>query len=238
MISWGRIPGIAGAVLLAHGCGAESRGWVLWEREPTAIDACADCTYRFALDGLAATLEHGGTDGVSYVDVCPGDGVLVGYAGTLQDVPVEINGAASVITVIGSLKATCASVAISRAGDLAITPAADPLPTRGEATNPATWSLTCLPGEVIVGVGGRSGIFLDAISVVCARPSLTQSTSGPTITLSGENAVGINGGDGGNAFDDRCPTGQLARGHSLRSGIWINSFGLVCGAPSFSIAGG
>jgi hypothetical protein len=39
------------------------------------------------------------------------------------------------------------------------------------------------------------------------------------------------GGDGGMPFEQACPAGQLARGEALRSGEWIDAFGLVCGTP-------
>jgi hypothetical protein len=232
------LTGIAVAAMLLTDCGAETRGWVLWERETQILDAeaCPDCTYRFALDGLSTTNEQGGTDGVRYVDVCPADGVLVGYSGVLRDVPAQINGTDTVITVVGSLRATCAAVALSDSG-VAITPTAEMLPVRGDATTPATWSQTCPLGELIVGFDSQAGIFLDRVSFVCGKADIVPSTSGPTLAVSVGNALPPAGGNGGGVFQDRCPQGQVARGQSLRSGEWINSFALVCGAASFTIAG-
>lgn len=232
-------PAIALAILLAQGCTAETRGWVLWERAPETpgLDAgCADCTYRFALGSLAITTEHGGTDGSSHVDACPADGALVGYAGTLQQVSVEINGTSSSITVVGSLRGTCASVAISAGGELAITPTAEQLPTRGDAASPPTWWQTCPEGEVVVGYDGRAGIFLDQVSFVCARAAIAQSASGPRMTTSAEHRLQPAGGDGGSPFNEHCGADQIAHGQSLRSDQWINSFALVCGTPSFVVA--
>jgi hypothetical protein len=231
--------GIAVAAILLTGCG-ETRAWVLWERENQVLgtDAgCADCTYRLTLEGLTTTTQRGGTDGTAYVDVCPADGALVGYGGTLQEVPVEVNGAGAMITVIGSLRATCATVALSGNDVLVITPTAETLPARGDATKQATWSQTCPQGEVVVGFDAQAGIFLDRIAFVCGRADVAMSASGPTLTVSVQNALPATGGDGGYVFQDRCPQGQVARGQDLRSGQWINSFALVCGAPSFALTG-
>jgi hypothetical protein len=231
---------IAAAAFVLAGCGAETRGWVLSEHGLEALDAdasCVSCTYRFAIDGLTTTGQRGGTDGTAFVDVCPADGVLVGYSGTLQDVPVEVNGVSGVITVLGSLRGTCASVALSGNGDLVITPTAETVPARGDATQPATWSQACPQGQVIVGVDAQAGIFLDRISFVCGQVDVTLSAAGPTLSVSVGNALPATGGDGGAAFQDRCAQGQVARGQDLRSGVWINSFALVCGTPSFPVAG-
>jgi hypothetical protein len=228
---------IAAAAVLFAGCG-ETRAWVLWEPESQAPDAsCLDCTYRFALDGLATTTPRGGTTGAGYVDVCPADGVLVGYGGTLQDLPVTVNGVDSAIRIIGSLRATCAAVALAGPGGLVITPTGDPLPARGNETDPAVWSQTCPPGEVIVGVDSQAGLFVDQVSFVCGRLDVVSSPSGPALTVSADSALAPNGGDGGNVFQDRCPQGLVARGHDLRSGGWIDAFALVCGTPTFAIAG-
>jgi hypothetical protein len=231
--------GVAVAAVLLAGCGAETRGWVLWEPEPEMLDAeaCPGCTYRFALQGLVTTSQRGGTDGTDYIDVCPADGVLVGYSGTLQQVPVEVDGVAAVITVIGSLRATCAAVAFSDGNNLVITPTANPLPARGNATDPATWSQMCPPGEVIVGFDSQAGIFLDRVSFVCGKVDVAAAAAGPAFTVSVGNALPPTGGNGGEAHQDRCPRGQVARGQDVRSGLWIGAVALVCGTPSFAIAG-
>jgi hypothetical protein len=232
------MPAIAAAVLLVQGCGTETRGWVLWEHEPAVLEAgagCADCTYRFALPGLATTIEHGGAYGLRSVDVCQDDGVLVGYAGTIQQVPVLINGVDSIIDVIGILEPTCASISISANGDLVIAPTARPPLSGSDAGSPATWWQTCPAGEVVVGYEGHSGIFLDQVSFVCARASLTQTASGPMLTVSAGHTLTPAGGDGGVAFQELCSSGQIACGQSLRSEGWIDSFALICGTPSFIV---
>ena len=58
------------------------------------------------------------------------------------------------------------------------------------------------------------------------------------MTLSSELPTPLEtvGGDGGSAFQDGCPLGQMARGSNVRSGEWVDAFGLICGTPSLNLA--
>jgi hypothetical protein len=95
-----------------------------------------------------------------------------------------------------------------------------------------TWTESCPPDEVVVGIEGRSGVALDALALDCARWSVTSTPTGPALAMASSETSTANGGDGGSAFSLPCPEGQMARGGDLRSGVWIDALGLVCGIPT------
>ncbi len=221
------------------GCRAETRGWVLSERDATAprpaIDdaGCAGCVDagstgdgggEFAADGGSRTPLHGSQGGLEYVDVCPGDQVLIGYRGSVGDVSAS----ADSLVVTRSLQAVCGSARATAAGAITITRAGT-LPQRGSPGELASWSQPCPTDAAIIGVQGRSGLALDQVAFVCARLTIPPAAGG-TLAIDSTTVSVTAGGDGGRAFADSCPAGKVARGHLLRAGRWIDAFSLVCGA--------
>jgi hypothetical protein len=220
------------------GCRAETRGWVLSERDATAprpaIDdaGCAGCVDagptgddggELAADGGSRTPLHGSQGGMEYVDVCPGDQVLIGYRGSVGDVSAS----ADPLVVTRSLQAVCGTARETADGAITITRAGT-LPQRGSPGEIASWSQPCPTDAAIIGVQGRAGLALDQVAFVCAR--LMISPAGGTLAIESATVSAAAGGDGGRAFADSCPAGEVARGHLLRAGRWIDAFSLVCGA--------
>jgi hypothetical protein len=231
----GRYLTIAGALLpisLFTGCG-ETRGIILGEAllvdaasPPDAAsspDAAPDDSATIA-DGETLTAQAGGPGGVSYVDICPGNQVVIGYQGFVT--------AASVgATLVGAIETVCGVLAFAEASpDITTSPGAT-FPMRGNS-RAGPWAQMCPADEVVVGFSGHSGLYLDQITFECAPWVVTDGGDGGD--LSSESAVTLTaaGGDTGGPSATPCPSGELARGSNVRAGDWVDAFGLICGPPS------
>jgi hypothetical protein len=186
----GRYLKIAGAllpILLFTGCG-ETRGIILGEAllvdaasPPDATsppDGAPDDSATIA-DGETLTAQAGGPGGVSYVDICPGNQVVIGYQGFVT--------AASVgATLVGAIETVCGVLTFGETSpDLATSPGAT-FPMRGNSrTGP--WAQMCPANEVVVGFSGHSGLYLDQIAFECALWAATDGGDGGN--LSSESAV-------------------------------------------------
>lgn len=210
----------------------ESRGPVLSELWPDAGGpdaACEGCAVpSFEVQGELVTESVGGTNGTEYRDVCPAGRVLTGYRGELRD----ISATERALLAVSGLSAMCGAPSVDGTSDVQIVEG-EALATRGEPSVPvvATWSQTCPPGQVIVGVDGRAGLAVDQLAFVCA--SLRAPSSSVPVEAAQENVLPAAGGPGGDAFSLRCPEGQVARGHSVRAGRWLDAYALVCGTPEW-----
>ena len=222
---------------IVAGCRAETRGWVLFERDATpppaaTVDAgCASCADAgdagagSASDAGSLTPLHGSQGGMEHVDVCPADQVLIGYLGSVGDVSAS----ADPLVVTRSLQAVCGTARVTAEGAISVVRAGT-LPQRGSTGELASWSQLCPLDALIVGVQGRAGLALDRVAFVCARV-VTSPGAGAALEIESTTLTAAAGGDGGRVFADSCPSGEVARGHFLRSGRWIDAFSLVCGAP-------
>jgi hypothetical protein len=226
--------GLLGVILAAPACGAESRGHVLWDLDaalpPAAtmdaapIDAgCTDCVSPVGFADDVLTAKHGGSTGDPHTDTCPEHQAVIGFKGFLTE------GDAGLV-LIGAIQAVC--------GELAQRGTSSTLSTAPGATQPlrglergAAWSQMCPADQVVVGFSGHSGAALDQIAFACAPWSVTRTPSGVAFSRPAATLLTAAGGDGGNAFQEECPTGQMARGQDLRSGQWVDAFGLVCATP-------
>lgn len=216
---------------LLAACGIETRGWVLSERDaasgPASVrDAgCPACDGGVVLVGESETPLHGSQGGMPYEDLCPQGEAAIGYRGSIGDVSAS----AAPLEVITSLQVICGALSTRDDGAVAISRAGT-LPLRG-TTFDLAWSQLCPVDQAIVGVAGRAGVALDQVAFVCARVAVTPADGGDAATAS-TTELAPAGGDGGSAFRDACPPGELARGHHLRAGRWIDAFGLVCARPA------
>lgn len=229
---------LAGALLAGlalAGCSG-TRRLVLFERdagsdagtrsEPDA--GCAECGTALGLDGGLEGALHGGVSGTLRSDLCPAQQVLIGCTGSVQDIGLEP------LPVIGSLQGLCASLRLAPDGAVH-TDAGASLPVRGDPETPSTlarFEQRCAAGHVVVAVEGRAGLALDRLALVCARLQARMLDGGVAFERGGELALPAQGGDGGSAFREPCPPGWLANGLRLRSGRWIDGFGLVCARPT------
>lgn len=94
------------------------------------------------------------------------------------------------------------------------------LPGRGGAGGgPGT--LSCAPGDVAVGVYGRSGAYIDQFGLTCAY-LMDDGSLGPTYD------TGTLGGTGGGPFRLICPLGQAIVGFHGGSGSFVDRLGLYC----------
>jgi hypothetical protein len=82
--------------------------------------------------------------------------------------------------------------------------------------------LECPGNQVVIGIRGSRGSFLDSIGIVC-------SDSDHPDPFSPDNYLSpIHGGGGGSFFDDRCPAGYLVTGFNLRHGGYIDRLQPIC----------
>lgn len=222
------------------GCGLETRGPVLVERDAASQDTDApddagcsvpSCNAAVVLEDDSLTPHIGGDAGSAYIDRCADSQLLIGYAGSLR----EISATAAPIEVVTSLEAVCGVPSFSDTGALRIG-ASQRLPVRGDTRGSyAAWTRLCPSDHVVVGVDARAGLALDRLALKCAAAVLDPATD--ALSFASELTLQAAGGGGGNEVHMACPSGQVARGHTLRAGRWIDAFGLICATPQPAIAG-
>jgi hypothetical protein len=78
----------------------------------------------------------------------------------------------------------------------------------------------CAGDRRINGLHGRSGLYLDAVGVLCSSKETE------------DGAKEVFGGGGGDAFSRRCPGDTVAWGVRGRAGHWIDAIGLICREPA------
>lgn len=89
------------------------------------------------------------------------------------------------------------------------------------------YDIGCQYGEVIVGLFGRRGNYVDAIGFMC-------QAIGSDGSLGAEYQKGPFGGGGGNpTWEVRCPQGEAVVGIHGRSGRYLDRLGIVCASPPF-----
>lgn len=196
-----------------------SDGWV------AALDGPTQGTVIGALDitvtGMSLTRRYGGGGGIERTDLCPDDQVLVGYRGA--------DDAFSLGRMVTALEGVCGRLTLRSEGGLAVALAAGrPLPKRGDAD--VEWEAMCDTDEVVVGFGGLASSLIDQIQIQCAHIDLVGDPLRPTVGKA--TPLDPHGGTLGTVIrEGGCPPGQVARGHQIRFGYWIDAFGLVCGTP-------
>jgi hypothetical protein len=170
--------------------------------------------------------------GNPFLDMCAPNEVIVGFTGTVD----EVDGS---VSYLRSFRAECSAPSIAAESNMtyrvSLVPA-ESLTVRGLA-GAVTQTRRCGANEMVVGFAGRSGAYIDQISILCAP--LLISGSAPNFTVSvgptGGSSNGI-GGTGGEPFDAiACPPGQIAVGDQGRAGAAIDAFGLLCATPTLVI---
>ena len=109
------------------------------------------------------------------------------------------------------------------------------LPTHGQLCD-TEWQRICPENQVLLGFGGRSGLYMDQLILRCAPVAVESDglnyivTTGPTTDL--EPA----GGSGGSVFEQTdCPAYHFATVTQIRSGTIIDAFALGCQSATVSI---
>jgi hypothetical protein len=181
----------------------------------------------FVLVDPSETPLRGGSGGVKYRDSCAEpDQVLIGLAGTVIDRAADPLG-------IGSLSGLCGRLTLAPSGAMfrILVEGATALPTRGKMLE-GPWTSTCPANEVVVGIDGRAGGWIDEIVVVCA-PLLVATDGSRMVTQGPMTALPPQGGhpEGGSPFSDRCGAGRAVYGVLIGAGDWIDGLNLLCAAP-------
>jgi hypothetical protein len=82
---------------------------------------------------------------------------------------------------------------------------------------------------MIFGFNGRTGSYVDQLTFVCLKLTVTGGSSSYGLLVSQSNALSPVGGTGGAAIaPERCPTGSVATGDRGFSGDYVDAFGLLC----------
>jgi hypothetical protein len=223
------------------GCGDETRGLVLGEVDSgfpiTTIDAagavvdagCGECDASSAvlLDGETTTAQHGGDGGVAYLDTCPGNQAVIGYQGY-----VALFDGGQELELVGRLQTVCGALSLEGPSmDQVVTTPGATLTARGETPDQA-WTQMCPTNQIVVGFEGHSGQYLDRVAFTCAHWTAMHTANGTVLVRDAIDTASPQGGDGGTAFQESCPVGQVARGSAIRAGFWIDSLALICATPT------
>jgi len=156
--------------------------------------------------------------GMPYDDACPSGQVLMGFTGSLAQVSGyngQISAQCGILQTAMSNGTTVVHVALGAT-----------LPTRG-AQAAQSWTRSCPVDQVVVGMGGRSGLLVDQLIFRCAPIAI--SGAGYKVGVTDDlNPIGQNGGSAFPQTD--CPTNQVASVARIRAGDAIDAFGLACTA--------
>jgi hypothetical protein len=176
------------------------------------------------MDGPDTTLRGNAGGGTLGRDVCPADEMLVGLSG-------EVGSGGWIV----KLQAVCGVPEIEGigGGEYVVTfTTGSTLAMRG-ALSGTSFSRTCPADRVLVGFSGRSGLLIDQLTLQCAQIVYREDGSNAW-SQEVRDPVDLSsvGGNGGTAFDQtNCPTGQIARGATIRYGDSIDAFGMICATP-------
>lgn len=95
-------------------------------------------------------------------------------------------------------------------------------PLFGGSGGNQSYNLDCGSGSVMVGGIYKSGMWLDAVGIIC------QQVNSQTGALGNEFTRGPVGGGGGTARSSRCPSGQVVQGIVVRSGQFVDGGTFFC----------
>ncbi len=174
---------------------------------------------------------EGTAGGGAFEQSCNPGEVIVGFNGTM-DAPTDMDAKAW----LKSAEAICGTLSLTGTGPYQVTvmESGRAGPVGGVSSvelNPAK----CPPNQVVVGYGGRSGNYIDALDFQCAALLINGGPGSYTLSIDTPSTSTPIGGTGGGAFGPyNCDTGQVAVGMAGQSGAWIDSFGLLCGTVSLS----
>jgi hypothetical protein len=173
-----------------------------WPRIVGAVVAAAIIFFAAALEALP---RRGGSGGESFSAKCASGGVLVGIRVLAGH-------------YVNALAAICADLDENCALKQAI---AQNLHGGNEGQR---YETLCEPGSALIGIHGRSGIYVDTLGIRC----------GPLRVVGGVVRVekGVShpavGGQGGSPFDDECPSAQVGQRLNGRAGRYLDQIELVC----------
>lgn len=180
------------------------------------------------LSGFASSLTQSPhPDGTAYLDRCPDGQVLIGFYGTVD--PSGNPG------YLRSEQAICGIVGVSAGEPWTVTVTeADPLPMH-DIEFGQKQTAKCPLDQVVIGFGGRSGLWMDSIDVRCAPLKILGMSPNFLLVAGTPKTAGTIGGNtGGSPFDPLdCDPGSVAVGqvgNTAYSGDVLGTFGVRCAA--------
>jgi hypothetical protein len=223
-------PGGESGVGGASGAGGAAGSGMAGSAPDGGADASVGgCPTSVVVAGESETAMHGGSDPTDmvYKDPCPQGGPVIGYTGSVDSRSPES---------VGFLATVCGKLNVTSSGNgcqVTVGPGST-LPTRGQYGD-TPFTQMCPTNQVVVGMRGRAGAYMDQVAFVCAPLVVTSGASGYSLSFGSTTVLTAAGGSGGGVFDDACPAGQIARGSNISvfSGV-VDRMGLVCGTPSLS----
>lgn len=198
-----------------------------------------------ALSIIALTSSCGGTDSMEQI---PGSTIQAPSAPTSNFSRTQVVGQndkntlalppsvpssdSSAVNVVSSLEGRASDSESSRSSeggnaDFTVTSYVWWLPWRGGGGG-GGFDISCGPGQIAVGIYGRSGSNIDQIGLICSYVFANGNLSPATLT-------GTAGGNGGGPFYSQCPLGYGIIGFIGRSGAYVDRIGIVCGPISSTL---
>jgi hypothetical protein len=174
--------------------------------------------------GATPTPRRGGSGGSQFTDVCPDDQMVIGYQGTHD-------GPTSSLALVDSLQVLCGRATIIGSGpyQFVVSPVSV-LPSRGGG-GAQSFAAVCPGNQVVVGIHGHAGGYLDQVGLDCAPLTLSDNR-GYAIATGAPTSLPSYGGVGGSAFRDMCPMGQVARGADIAADSRVVASDLQCALPA------
>lgn len=112
----------------------------------------------------------------------------------------------------------------------------------GVGGQPAWNPPACPAPEVVVGIQGQAGSYIDRLQALCALPVVAVNRATTpfeyTLALHPSSPGAAHGGAGGEAYQLPCPPGQILTGIFGRSGAYIDQISLICASFSLGTAPG
>jgi hypothetical protein len=185
-----------------------------------------------AVTPTSSTQPNGGNGARrSTTEPCPPGYAVIGYQGGLTALP-EAGDDGGLGVWLGRIQTLCGAVMLADASATHVTVVDDgtTLPVVGE-TQDSAWVRKCDFDEVVVGLQGRFGSFVDELIVVCAHWSVSPPN---TLSVDALRPLAPVGGPGGSRpfGGGMCAAGQMAIGTTATWGFYVDSLALVCGVPS------
>src|SRR5262249_37520562 len=159
-----------------------------------------------------STTQHGMPgNGPTSTDLCPNGQALVGYRLS------AVTPSNFMTALVSKIEPSCGTISIASdpmGCKIVVSPGAS-LPTRGRYSNGRETVQRCPPDQIIVAFKGRSGRDTDQLGFGCAALELTKVNSSYRATVGTITFLGTVGGSGGSAFQDGCPSDQVAIGNKI-----------------------
>jgi hypothetical protein len=176
------------------------------------------------------------TWGDLHVEACPAGQVLIGMYGFHRTNQEDPSWMLSMGGICGDVSLQCADdcdLTVARTEQLPLRGATETGNTDLPANGTAPWERVCPDNQVVLGFGGRTGSYLDQLTLRCAP--LTVSFDGTEYHLELGESVELQpaGGMGGSAFAPiDCRAGATATAVRIHtSGRALNSLALGCSFP-------